>query len=1218
MNTASGNNHQRVPGAMQTNAEQPADWQQREQGRDLDHSYIVQAPAGSGKTELLTQRMLALLSRVENPEEVVAITFTRKAAAEMSHRLIGRLQAAELGKRNGQDEPALAPHEQISRQLALAVLDNDARHNWNLLEQPSRLRIRTIDGLGSELARQLPVLSGLGSSHQIATDADALYHLAATRTMSIIENDSDPLHTDVTRVLHRYNNGYDQLVTLLTSMLASRDQWLVHLLSVRQGEGFDRQGLEQALNSLVENQLQDARDATADELLQSMPPLYRFAIANKASKSAELLALLNACGGEDCSFLDMPVDAESLPVWRTFVDSLFTKSGSMRKTANKNDGFPAPNDAKDPLEKTLREQNKAAIAAVFEAHRDNEALRKAAVIIRALPAPHYQDEAWDALQSLMRIMLRAAIELNLVMASSGEVDFGEIANRAIEALGSDDAPSELALRMDYRIQHLLVDEFQDTSSSQIRLLRRLTSGWTEGDGRSLFLVGDPMQSIYRFRKAEVSLFIKAWEGHLFDHIRLIPLRLSVNFRSTRPVVEWVNSNFPAVLPKQSDPVMGAVAYSPANTKPGVSQHGIVAVHLQAARDDYAEAMQMVDIIAQSSPEESIAVLVRSRSHAQALLAELDRKKLHNNRYRYQAIDFTPLAETIVIQDLVSLTLALLQPADRLAWLATLRAPYIGLDLNDMDSLVAGDGEAIVLDSLGAASVDNGKAALLSDNALTRLQRVTPILQQSVEQRGRISTRTLVESAWIKLGGPACVDNASELGDASAYFDLLDELEDQNLPIARDTLERRMQKLYAEPDTLANGKLQVLTIYSAKGLQFERVLLPGLNRSPAGDKPRLLHWFELAGEDSIVMSPMRNQSEKDQQKNSGDLITFVNEIEKQRKRLENGRLLYVAATRAIHSLHLFVSIKPNASDEIKPENSSLMVNLWPAIEHQYQSQLLGIAASLQNGADETGAAVPEGAVANEGAPDEVKQNVAARDDDNADNDDADDDDADDDDDQSNPLALNLEMEYRRLAADWQLPATPAPVQQRTADELRVQDYIEFNWAGEGARLAGNLVHRLLQLIGESGLALWHSSGGLATRRNWCRAQLATEGVKGDKADEIIKHAGLAVENCLTSEQGQWILHDHEQARCELAITAVLDSQTVNVVLDRTFIANGTRWIIDYKTSTHSGGDLQGFLDNEAERYYEQMQRYRQALALTETLPIKTALYFPLLDRLQEVN
>jgi len=122
----------------------------------------------------------------------------------------------------------------------------------------------------------------------------------------------------------------------------------------------------------------------------------------------------------------------------------------------------------------------------------------------------------------------------------------------------------------------------------------------------------------------------------------------------------------------------------------------------------------------------------------------------------------------------------------------------------------------------------------------------------------------------------------------------------------------------------------------------------------------------------------------------------------------------------------------------------------------------------------------------------------------------------------------------------------------------------------------------------------------------------------KADAIIARATIAIENCLASKQGKWILKNHEDARCEYAITAVLDNQPRNMVLDRTFIEDGTRWIIDYKTSSHGGGDLEGFLKNEATRYREQLQRYKDAMAIAENLPVKTALYFPLLDRLYEVD
>ncbi|GMR15448.1 MAG: UvrD-helicase domain-containing protein [Gammaproteobacteria bacterium] len=1157
----------------------PADWNDRQLGRDLTHSYIVQAPAGSGKTELLIQRVLSLLSQVENPEEVVAITFTRKAAAEMSHRLVGRLQAAA----GDPDKVGLRPHEQVSHDLALAVLKNAAARDWNLLEQPSRLRIRTIDSLSSELARQLPVLSGLGGDQQTAVDAnaDALYHKAAARTLAVIEDGSDALQADVIRVLDRYDNQYDKLVGLLTGMLANREQWIGHLLDVRQGDGFDRQGLEEALRYLIEIQLQKARQLTPDDLLCSLPRLYNFALSHAPTDEPQLKALMDACGGFDCNSLDLPANADSLPHWQTMINRFLTKKGEKWLAApNKNHGFPAPKKAKGDDIATFADA-KAEFTALLDKHRENDELRNIYHTIRSLPQPDYEDEAWESLESLMRILLRAATEWDVVMAETGEVDFGEVAYRAIQSLGYEDAPTDLALRMDYRIQHLLVDEFQDTSQNQVRLLEKLTTGWSDGDGRTLFLVGDPMQSIYRFRKAEVSLFIKAWQGKLFEHIQLLPLQLTVNFRSSTPIVDWVNKTFPVVMPRENDPVMGAVSYSAAGTRPGVSDEGTVAIKILPERDDEKEAGQVIEVIQQCDPSETVAILVRSRPHASAILAALDRLKQDEPKYRYQAIKFTKLANTTLIQDLVSLTLALLQPADRLAWLATLRAPCIGLDLADLDALVAGDAGNILLDAIAAYGNGEGAQSPLSKNGRDRLQRTAPILLAAVNQRGRQPIRSLVESTWISLGGPACVENNSELSDAATYFDLLDSLEAENLPIDRDTLDLRMQKLFAEPDADAAGNLLVMTIYEAKGLQFDTVILPGLNRKPRGDESKLLHWFELAGEDKIVMSPMRNTHEKDKQKKSGDLIQYITDIEKDRQSLEHGRLLYVAATRAIRNLHLLAAVKPSARGLIKATASSLMSQLWPAIQDEQTPLLQQATENL------------EPAEAEDAEDTDVDEETVSR-------------------------SLNLPLDYRRLKENWKLPAPPESVQTARSDPADTQDYIEFSWAGEDARLTGNLVHRLLQLIGELGLDSWEAGGGISSRAQWCRQQLASAGVQEEKADAIIARASEAIDNCLASEQGRWILENHADARCEYAITAVLEDQPKNLVLDRTFFENGTRWIIDYKTSSHSGGDLEGFLENEATRYAEQLQRYKNAMSITETRPIRTALYFPLLDRFCELE
>ena len=142
---------------------------------DVTRSFIVQAPAGSGKTELLTQRFLALLAVVERPEALLAITFTRKAAAEMRNRILDALRQC--------DDPSSGLRPE-TRALAQQVLHVDARQQWGLLRNPSRLRVLTIDALNQSLARRLPVLSGLGAGLGIDEDGVKLYRHAAERLLS--------------------------------------------------------------------------------------------------------------------------------------------------------------------------------------------------------------------------------------------------------------------------------------------------------------------------------------------------------------------------------------------------------------------------------------------------------------------------------------------------------------------------------------------------------------------------------------------------------------------------------------------------------------------------------------------------------------------------------------------------------------------------------------------------------------------------------------------------------------------------------------------------------------------------------------------------------------------------------------------------------------------------------------------------------------------------
>jgi ATP-dependent exoDNAse (exonuclease V) beta subunit len=142
------------------------DGQARERALALA-SFIVEAPAGAGKTELLTQRYLRLLAVVDHPEEVLALTFTNKAATEMRDRILRSLETAASGVQ------PVEPHKQQTFRLAGAALARDGELGWGLLAHPGRLRITTLDALCAGLARQMPYLSRFGSQPAVTDDADA-------------------------------------------------------------------------------------------------------------------------------------------------------------------------------------------------------------------------------------------------------------------------------------------------------------------------------------------------------------------------------------------------------------------------------------------------------------------------------------------------------------------------------------------------------------------------------------------------------------------------------------------------------------------------------------------------------------------------------------------------------------------------------------------------------------------------------------------------------------------------------------------------------------------------------------------------------------------------------------------------------------------------------------------------------------------------------------
>ncbi|MCU0951320.1 MAG: UvrD-helicase domain-containing protein, partial [Burkholderiaceae bacterium] len=534
-------------------------------------------------------------------------------------------------------------------------------------------------------------------------------------------------------------------------------------------------------------------------------------------------------------------DAAAAAHWLGLADLLLTKSGEWRKRADIGIGFPAPSGTSDPALKRRYEQAKKEFTELLADCARVDGLCEALAALADLPPATYDGDQWQVLSAAMTVLRLAAAQLDLVFAARGACDFTAVAQGAREALGTPQAPSDLLLSLDARLRHLLIDEFQDTSLSQFDLLLRLTAGWSADDGRTLFLVGDPMQSIYRFREAEVGLFLRARRAGV-GSLRPAPLRLSTNFRSTRGVVEWVNAALARVLPAHEDIARGAVPFEPATVwhEDASGAPTAVRVHALVDTDAAAEARCVVDAIAQARramPAATVAVLVRGRAHLAQIVPALRSAGL-----ALRAVDIEPLRERPVVLDLLALTRALRHPADRIAWLALLRAPWCGLTLADLHAL-AGDAPRRPLWSL---LNDAERRDRLSDDGRARAEALVAALGPAIEHARRASLRDTVEGAWLRLGGADCLRAARDLDDAQAYLDLLAAVEQgADLP-ALDELDARMEKLFAAPDAAVPGVLpvEVMTIHKAKGLEWDVVIVPGLHRRPRSGEAPLLRWAEL--------------------------------------------------------------------------------------------------------------------------------------------------------------------------------------------------------------------------------------------------------------------------------------------------------------------------------------------------------------------------------------
>ena len=1187
----------------------PPDQEQREKALDASQSILVQAPAGSGKTDLLTRRFLRLLAEVDDPAQIVAITFTIAAAAEMRNRIL-----SELEKAAARDGHGMAEDEFSMEALAARAFRHSRARGWDLLKMPAQLRISTIDAFCRDLALQKPLLSGLGGGLDIAQNPALLYRRAARRTMEHIGSTADlaavALSPAIEALLLWRDNGWQEMEKLLAAMLTQRDRWMQDFVLTREPDWEAlRERLERPFANAVAEALEELDQLLDAETRDEAMDLARFSCGKR---SKWLQCRLFHLAGLPCQPFAGPTSLEEARQgYLCLAELLLTGSGTFRQKIS------LPPDCKEEKQRILDliKHLKAIPGFAPKLHA-----------VRDLPPARYIEEDWQVVRACFILLRHAAAELQVEFAQAGVVDFIEVAQVAQRVLkGDEHQPSDAALYIADGIRHLLVDEFQDTSRRQHKLISALIHAWPDPEGRTVFVVGDPMQSIYSFRDADAELFPRVRDNGLElpegDSLRLDYVPLSANFRTAPPLVERLNQAFAQIFAvNDGSGVTFTRAEAARNTDPDPSPRFHLhldfapqTVRLSSSDPDTLqrkqEAAQVRKDRYEAQTEEIVSLIRTHRDRLEQARARGEKyriavlgrayksldpiaKALREAAVPFRAVDLEGLDERPEILDALALARALFNPEDRLAWLGVLRAPWCGLSIADLHKLTSDDDQNLLRQPVPELLAE--RRHLLSAGGQAAAARVSEALDDLPALRAAMSTASLgtwLEQVWLRLGGADCVDQTGR-ENLDLLWRCLDNLPDGAPDLLGTGLGAALEALKAQPDPAAGSDhgVQLMTIHKSKGLEFEVVIVPDLQAQGGRGEYGLLSWLErgIAHADEsgeiteFLVAPLQPKGTE-----SGKAKKWVDRVRRERESQETRRILYVAATRAREELHLFA--RPEYKEEhdgsftLCDPRGSLLATAWPALEAEVKQQFDAWKDTTQEVEVETIAAGSDGNLVE--MP-RSKPAILRR------------------------LPVGYQSAHVRSLA---LPRSESDVVGPAGSPL-----YERHEGGLLSRALGSAVHSLLEETARLRTAYdWsRSRAELANFQPRLIAQLRSKGVDQAQAAKIAAQAIDIAVRASRDADGQWILSPHADAASEVNWAGVLSGSLHEVRVDRVFRAGSAPqtagddcwWIIDYKTARESGAES---LVNLRALFAPQLELYAKVLRNLHgsSAAIRAGLYYP---------
>ena len=874
---------------------------------DPSVSAWVSANAGTGKTYVLSRRVLRLLLAGTEPERILCLTFTKAAAAEMSKRVFELLAQWVTAS----DAQLVASLENLLGRAATPVEAGRARQLFaRAIETPGGLKVQTIHAFAERLLKRFPLEAGVAPHFSTLDDASAreLLREAIDGTLSAAARDkSGRLWAALEIVIpHAAEDGFDQILGLALSKLDRRD---AALLDPAQNE---------ALLAAIEHRLRAAFSVRPD--VDQAGIMAEMATVFRQDMLPALAAALRSGGTTDnerASEIQMATAAVSAPLRAGALQGFFMTGGGAPRARLMT---KAVSDKRPDL---------AQITALTQAR---------------FVALHEEYKAAGAISASMGLTVLATDVLGRYeagKAARAALDYGDLIARTASLLEGSTQAQWVLFKLDGGLDHILVDEAQDTSGTQWRIVQRLAEEFYSGAGarastlangdtalkRTMFAVGDEKQSIYGFQGAKPKLF--AAMGRFFAaqaqraHIALHRLPLNRSFRTVAPVLEAVDAVFgganrPAGVTTGDQPIQhvahrardaglveiwdtekpqdaeGSEAWSPLDETHSSATHTRLADQIATTIRTWLDRGDVLESEGRPIRARDVLILVRKRTP----FAEPMIRALKARGVDVAGADRMRIAEELVVMDLLVLADFLLLPEDDLALATVLKCPLFGLDDEHLFQLA------------------NGRRGTLW-NALLKAAKTDARYQAAAKELRR--WRSLVDYAPPFEFFAAILDHDGGFGTGrwrllsrvgAEGADALDEF--LNLALAYDSREQPSLQGFVEWIRTAGAEVKrdagrdrdevrVMTVHGAKGLEAPIVFLADTCSAKSNAFGQRVLEIERDDDRSDGRSPLIVWAVK-----GTSTLTAV-ETAKQAitasDREEYHRLLYVAMTRARDRLYV---------------------------------------------------------------------------------------------------------------------------------------------------------------------------------------------------------------------------------------------------------------------------------------------------------------------------